>query len=90
MGEWAQIGPVVPHTMFWAYRIAGTELANVNPFRLAAEELGSKANGRGDLAVVVVGARVEGDDQFLILASYAKAPHAWWPVGADNLLGDCR
>jgi hypothetical protein len=33
---------------------------------------------------------VEGDDQFLILASYAKAPHAWWPVGADNLLGDCR
>ena len=26
MGEWAQIGPVVPHTMFWAYRIPGTDL----------------------------------------------------------------
>jgi CDP-diacylglycerol pyrophosphatase len=90
MGEWAQIGPVVPHTMFWAYRIPGTDLANVNPFRLAAEELGAKTNGPGDLTVVVVGARVDGDDQFLILASYAKAPHAWWPVGAENLLGVCR
>ena len=90
MGEWAQIGPVVPHTMFWGYRIVGTELANVNPFRLAAEELGDKANGPGDLTIVIVGARVEDDDQFLILASYAKAPHAWWPVGAENLLDICR
>jgi CDP-diacylglycerol pyrophosphatase len=90
MGEWAQIGPVVPHTMFWAYRIPGTELANVNPFRLAAEELHSKANGPGDLAVGVAGVRVDNDDQFLILASYAKAPHAWWPVGDGNILESCR
>ena len=41
--------PGCPHTTFWAYRIAGTELANVNPFRLAAEELGGKTKGRGDL-----------------------------------------
>jgi CDP-diacylglycerol pyrophosphatase len=88
MGEWAQIGPVVPHTMFWGYRIA--DLAHVNPFRLAAEELGAKTSGPGDLTIVVVGVRVEDDDQFLILASYAKAPHAWWPVGADNLLDLCR
>ncbi len=90
MGEWAPIGPVVPHTMFWAFRIRETELANVNPFRLAAEELGSKAKGPGDLTVVVAGVRVESDDEFLILASYAKAPHAWWPVGADDLLDSCR
>src|SRR3984885_15982846 len=90
IGEWAQIGPVVPHTMFWAYRIPGTELASVNPFRLAAEELGDKTSGPGDLTVGVVGARVDADDQFLILASYPKAPHAWWPVGAGNLLDVCR
>jgi CDP-diacylglycerol pyrophosphatase len=89
MGEWAQIGPVVPHTMFWAYRIPGADLANVNPFRLAAEELGPKTKRPGDLTVVVVGARVDNDDQFLILASYAKAPHAWWPVGAANILESC-
>jgi CDP-diacylglycerol pyrophosphatase len=90
MGEWAQIGPVVPHTMFWAYRIPGTDLASVNPFQLAAEAVAGKTKDPGDLTVVVVGARVEGDDQFLILASYAKAPHAWWPVGDGNLLASCR
>jgi CDP-diacylglycerol pyrophosphatase len=86
MGEWRQIGPVVPHTMFWGYRIPGTELANVNPFRLAAEALVGKTTGPGDLTVGVAGVRVDNDDEFLILASYAKAPHAWWPVGDGNLL----
>ncbi len=89
MNEWAQIGPVVPHTMFWAYRIPGTDLAKVNPFRLASEALAGKTKGPGDLTVVVAGVRVDSDDEFLILASYAKAPHAWWPVGADNLLSAC-
>jgi CDP-diacylglycerol pyrophosphatase len=86
MGEWAQIGPVVPHTMLWGYRIPGTGLANVNPFRLAAEAVAGKTRGPGDLTVVVAGVRVNGDDEFLILASYARAPHAWWPVGSDDLL----
>jgi CDP-diacylglycerol pyrophosphatase len=90
LGEWARIGPVVPHTMFWGYRLADSDLANVNPFRLAAKELGDKMNGPGDLTVVVAGVRVGDDDQFLILASYARAPHAWWPVGADDLLAVCR
>jgi CDP-diacylglycerol pyrophosphatase len=90
MGEWTQIGPVVPHTVFWAYRIPGTGLANVNPFRLAAEELGGKMRSPRDLTVAVVGTRVDGDDEFLILASYAKAPHAWWPVGAADVLAYCR
>ncbi len=90
IGEWAQIGPVVPHTMFWGYRIPGTDLANVNPFQLAAEALAGKTDSPGDVTIVVVGVRVDNDDQFLILTSYAKAPHAWWPVGADNLLGSCR
>ena len=89
IGEWAPIGPVVPHTMFWGYRIQATDLANVNPFRLAAEGLAGKTNGPGDLTIVVAGVRVESDDQFLILASYARAPHAWWPVGADDLLDSC-
>ena len=86
MGEWAQIGPVVPHTMFWGYRIPGTALSSVDPFRLAAEALAGKTNGPGDRTIAVAGVRVEGDDEFLILASYARAPHAWWPVGSADLL----
>ena len=86
MGEWARIGAVVPHTMFWGLRIRGTDLSNVNPFRLATEALAGKAKGPGDLTIAVVGVRVDSDDEFLILASYAKAPGAWWPVGSDDLL----
>jgi CDP-diacylglycerol pyrophosphatase len=91
MGEWAEIGPIVPHTMFWGYRIGDKDLSNVDPFRLAAEALAGRTNGPGDLTIVVAGVRVESADEFLILASYARAPHAWWPVGSDDLLGSaCR
>jgi CDP-diacylglycerol pyrophosphatase len=86
MGEWARIGAVVPHTMFWGFRIRGSDLSKVEPFRLAAEALAGRAKGPGDLTIAVVGVRVESDDEFLILASYAKAPGAWWPVGSDDLL----
>jgi CDP-diacylglycerol pyrophosphatase len=86
MGEWAPIGAVVPHTMFWGLRIRGTDLSNVEPFRLVAEAFAGKAKGSGDLTIAVAGVRVESDDEFLILASYAKAPGAWWPVGSDDLL----
>ena len=90
IGEWAPIGAVVPHTMFWGLRIRGAELANVNPFRLADAALAGKARRPGDLTVGVAGVRVEGDDEFLILASYVKAPGAWWPVGDGNLYASCR
>jgi CDP-diacylglycerol pyrophosphatase len=86
MGEWAPIGAVIPHSMFWGFRIRETDLPNVDPFRLAAEAVAGKTEGPGDLTIVVAGVRVESDDEFLILASSAKAPHAWWPVGAGDLL----
>ena len=86
MGEWAPIGAVIPHSMFWGFRIRETDLPNVDPFRLAAEAVAGKTRGPGDLTIVVAGVRVESDDEFLILASYAKAPHAWWPVGSGDLL----
>ena len=89
MREWARIGAVVPHTMFWGLRIPGADLSNVNPFRLAAEALAGKARPR-DMTIAVAGVRVGGDGQFLILASYARAPGAWWPVGDGNLYSPCR
>ena len=90
IGQWAEVGAVIPHTMFWGIRIQGTDLADVEPFRLAAEAFADRVKDRGDVMIMVAPVRVEGDDQFLILASYAGAPHAWWPVGADDLLDpDC-
>ncbi len=87
IGGWARIGAVVPHTMFWGYRIRGADLANAEPFRLVGEAFAGRARSRGDLTIMVAGVRVGSDDQFLILASYAHAPGAWWPVGSDDLLG---
>ena len=63
-----------------------TDLSDVEPFRLAAEALADKVKDLGIMMIMVAGVRVEGDDEFVILASYAGAPGAWWPVGADSLL----
>jgi CDP-diacylglycerol pyrophosphatase len=86
IGEWAQVGAVVPHSMFWGLRIQGADLAAVQPFRLAADYLADKARNRADIMIVVAATRVAGDDEFLILATYAHAPHSWWVFGAEDLL----
>jgi CDP-diacylglycerol pyrophosphatase len=86
IGEWAQVGAVVPHSMFWGLRIRGADLAAVQPLRLAADYLADKIRNRADLMIVVAATRVAGDDEFLILATYAHAPHSWWVFGAENLL----
>ncbi len=91
IGEWAPISAVVPHQTFWGTRIQRVDLSNVEPFRLAAEALADKVKNRGNVMIMIAGVRVEGDDEFLILASYAGAPGAWWPIGADSLLDrKCR
>lgn len=85
-GEWAQVGPVVPHSMFWGLRVSEPNLTGVQPFRLAADYLADKVRERTDIMIVVAGVRVSGNDEFLILATYAHAPHAWWVFGAEDLL----
>ena len=54
IGEWARIGAVVPHTMFWGLRIRGTDLSKVEPFRLAAKrrDLQRTLVGHGSLAAI--------------------------------------
>ena len=88
IGKWARIGNVVPHVMFWGMRIRGTDLSDIKPFSLAAEAFGDKVGHRGDLTIAAAGVRVEGDDQFLILASYAEATGAWLPVSSSDLLDE--
>ena len=85
LGEWSFIGPIIPHTTFWGYRVRGRDLTDVVPLRLAVPAFADKVKRLGDLMIMVVGVRVEGDDGSLILVSYDGAPHAW-RVGADNLL----
>jgi CDP-diacylglycerol pyrophosphatase len=86
IGEWSFIGPIPAHTTFWGTRVRGSDLAGVDPFRLAEAEFAGKAKRFGDVMIMVAGARVEGEDQFLILGTYEGAPHAWYEAGSDNLL----
>ncbi len=90
-GEWAPMTTIVSHQIFWGTRIQRADLSDAEPFRLAAEALADKVKDGGIVMIAVAEVRVEGDDEFLILVSYAGAPGAWWPVGADSLLDrKCR
>ena len=86
IGKWVRIGAVVPHTMFWGMRITATDLSGIEPLRLAADAIAGKTIRRGDLTIAAAAVRVEGDDQFLILASYAEAMGARRPVSSSDLL----
>jgi CDP-diacylglycerol pyrophosphatase len=86
VATWVKLPEVVPHIAFWGTRVAQTTLETIQPFRLAAEALSDRVTDRGKLTLVVAGVRVSGADQFMILASYAGAPHSWWAVGADSLI----
>jgi CDP-diacylglycerol pyrophosphatase len=74
IGNWVRIGAIVPRTMFWGMRKRGTDLSDIELFRLAAEAAVPLKNPTrahaASLAVAAAGIRVEGDDQFLILADY--------------------
>jgi hypothetical protein len=82
VGEWSLIGPLVPHQPFWAFRTGKADLGRLELFRLAAEGFADRVRKRALLTVAIASACV---DEFVVLASYAGAPHAWWPE-ADTLL----
>lgn len=86
LNMWRPVGAVIPHQLFWALRVQSADLAGVNPFRLVREQFGPVVRDFANVMIMVVGAEVEGRDEFLILATYANAPHSWWPVGAEDLL----
>ena len=87
IADWTQLTAVVPHIVFWGMRVRGTDLAEVAPFRLVAEGFADKVRDMGNLTIMVAAVRVEGEDGFLILASYLGAPHSWWSVGDSELIG---
>ena len=86
IGEWAKLGPLIPHSVFWIYRTGQSDLAGVYPFRLAAEGLAGMARSRADITIAVAKVPMDGTDEFVVLATYVHAPHQWWPMGSDDLL----
>ncbi len=84
--RWRLIGPVVPHQPFWALRVQSADLAGVEPIRLVFDEFARGVRDPADLMIAVVGATVDGRDDFLILVSYVGLPHSWWPTGSEELI----
>ncbi|RBP00931.1 CDP-diacylglycerol pyrophosphatase [Roseiarcus fermentans] len=88
-GVWRPIGALIPGRLFWALRVRSADLADVDPFRLARDQVGPALTDPADLMVAVVG--VAAEDEFLILASAAHSPRSSRPVGAEALLDKrCR
>jgi CDP-diacylglycerol pyrophosphatase len=85
-GEWARVGPIIPHSTFWGMKIKEADLAEVQPIDVAAAHLADRVRNREDLTVVVANARIDGENDFLILASYVRAPGSWWSIGAEDLI----
>jgi CDP-diacylglycerol pyrophosphatase len=84
IGGWQQLGAIVHHRTFWGTRVDGTDLADVEPFRLSVVALANKVTDLRKAMIMVAGVRVAGEDGFLILTTYAGAPQSW-PVGADDV-----
>lgn len=85
IGEWTQVGTIVPHSLFWAMRVGGSDLAGVRVLNLAVDHLVTRLRSRRQIMVAVAAVKVAGEDGFLILASYAGVPGGS-SVGAENIL----
>ena len=83
---WRLIGPIIPHQPIYAMRVRSADLDGVEPFRLAHAAFDGAVRDPADLMIGVVGAEVAGEDEFVLLVSYAGLPHSWWPVGSDALI----
>ncbi len=91
LDSWRLIASVVPHQPFWAMRVESADLERVDPIRLVYDRLGRSVPDPASMAIGVVGATVDAEDDFLILASYAGLHGSWWPVGSDDLMdGRCQ
>ncbi len=71
---------------FAGVRVREADFAALNPFSLAIQGFEGAAQNPGMLSVSVIGARVDGEDDFLILATFdgvrGQSPHA----SAESLL----
>ncbi len=86
LNEWTRVGPVVPGQVYFGERVKESDFERLNPFRIAAQGFAGAAEDPGRLMVMVVGARVNDEDDFLIVAFFEGAFGAMRHAGAEALL----
>lgn len=84
--DWSRVGPGLGRQVYYGVRVRASDFDKLNPFRLAAHGFAGAAENPGGLMILVVGAQVKSEDDFLILASFEGASRASRTVGAESLL----
>ena len=83
--KWLPVGSIVQGQNWFGVRIRDADLAQVSPFWVATRGFEEAAANPGNLMLMVVGARVDGEDDFLILAFFERAGDRYHP-GGEGLL----
>ena len=81
VGEWARVDSLVPGSELWGLRTGRSDLAQTEPFRLAAERFAVEDSDLGRLMVSVVGTRIADRDELLLLVAdhrgQERSGHLW-------------
>jgi CDP-diacylglycerol pyrophosphatase len=87
LNAWTRIGPLFPNQIYFGERVREADFDRMNPVRVAAKGFVGAAENPGRLMVMVVGARVEDEDDLLIVAFFeGLARNRMTHAGAENLL----
>jgi CDP-diacylglycerol pyrophosphatase len=85
--RWQRLNRPIGGFIFWARRIDQDTLAGVNPFRLASEGLPIASEDRGNVTIVVAGARsAQGRDGFVLLVAIDDRFRPGFPHSGSDLL----
>ncbi len=84
VGAWTRVD-LIPGSVLWAFRTGRSDLAGIQPFRLAAEGLGDKIQERAGLTIFVSRIR-SADDELVVLASDAHVSASINQIAVDDLI----
>ena len=82
--DWSRVGPGLGRQVYYGVRVRASDFDKLKLFRLAAHGFAGAAENPGGLMILVVGAQVKGEDDFLILASFEGASRASRTVGRNR------
>jgi CDP-diacylglycerol pyrophosphatase len=86
IGEWTQVEGVLSRSEVWALRSGRANLADIEPFRLAAERFGATTLDQKSLAIAVAEVRLANRDEFFLLASRPDASENGGPAKAEGIV----
>ena len=86
LGQWTRIGALAPRQIYYGERVREADFETLNPVRIAARGFAGAEKNPGGLMVMVVGARVRGEDDMVIAAFFEGVDGRMRHSGAEQLL----